>query len=46
MLACALVGGYCGANIGRRAPAGVIRVGTLVLAVGITLVFLVRAYVR
>jgi uncharacterized protein len=46
MLAGALVGGYCGANIGRRAPAGVIRVGTLLLSVGITLVFFVRAYVR
>jgi uncharacterized protein len=46
MLAGAIVGGYCGANIGRRAPAGVIRVGTLLLSVGITLVFFVRAYLR
>jgi uncharacterized protein len=46
MLAGAILGGYGGANIGRRAPAGVIRVGTLLLSVGITLVFFVRAYLR
>jgi uncharacterized membrane protein YfcA len=46
MLFGAILGGYCGANIGRRAPAGVIRVGTLLLSVGITLVFFVRAYLR
>lgn len=46
MLAGAVVGGYCGANIGRRAPAGVIRVGTLLLSVGITLAFFARAYLR
>jgi uncharacterized membrane protein YfcA len=46
MLAGAMVGGYCGANIGRRAPAGIIRVGTLLLSVGITLVFFLRAYLR
>jgi len=46
MLAGAIVGGYCGANIGRRAPAGIIRVGTLLLSVGITLVFFLRAYLR
>jgi len=32
MLAGAIVGGYCGANIGRSAPAGIIRVGTLLLS--------------
>jgi uncharacterized membrane protein YfcA len=46
MLAGAIVGGYCGAHIGRRAPAGVIRVGTLLLSVGITLAFFARAYLR
>jgi uncharacterized membrane protein YfcA len=46
MLLGAILGGYGGANIGRRAPAGVIRVGTLLLSVGITLVFFVRAYLR
>jgi uncharacterized protein len=46
MLVGAILGGYGGANIGRRAPAGVIRIGTLLLSVGITLVFFVRAYLR
>jgi uncharacterized protein len=46
MLAGAIVGGICGANIGRRAPAGAIRIGTLLLSVGITLGFFVRAYLK
>jgi uncharacterized protein len=46
MLVGAVVGGICGANIGRRAPAGVIRVGTLLLSVAITLGFFVRAYMQ
>jgi uncharacterized membrane protein YfcA len=46
MLAGAILGGFCGANIGRRAPAGVIRVGTLLVSVGITLAFFARAYVK
>ncbi len=46
MLAAAAIGGYCGALIGRRAPAGLIRAGTLLLSVGITLVFFVRAYLQ
>jgi uncharacterized protein len=46
MLVGAILGGYGGANIGRRAPAGAIRIGTLLLSVGITLVFFVRAYLR
>jgi uncharacterized protein len=46
MLVGAILGGYGGANIGRRAPAGVIRIGTLLLSVGMTLVFFVRAYLR
>jgi uncharacterized membrane protein YfcA len=46
MIARNIVGGYGGANIGRSAPAGIIRVGTLLLSVGITLVFFLRAYLR
>jgi uncharacterized membrane protein YfcA len=46
MLVGAILGGYCGANIGRRAPAGVIRVATLLVSAGITLGFFVRAYLR
>jgi uncharacterized protein len=42
----AVIGGICGANIGRRAPAGVIRVGTLLLSVAITLGFFARAYLN
>ena len=44
MLVGAILGGYLGANIGRRAPAGVIRSGTLLLSVCITLAFFARAY--
>jgi hypothetical protein len=44
MLVGAVLGGYCGANIGRRAPAGVIRIGTLVVSVSITAIFFVRGY--
>jgi hypothetical protein len=40
------LGGYLGANIGRRAPAAVIRIGTLLLSVCITLAFFARAYLR
>ena len=39
-------GGFCGANIGRSAPAGVVRVGTLMVSVGITLAFFARAYLK
>jgi hypothetical protein len=46
MLAGAVVGGFCGANIGRRAPAGAIRIGTLVLSVCMTLAFFARAYLK
>jgi uncharacterized protein len=46
MLAAAAVGGYGGAQIGRRAPPQVIRVGTLLLTGVITVAFFVRAYVR
>jgi uncharacterized protein len=46
MLAGAVVGGFCGANIGRRAPAGAIRIGTLMLSVCMTLAFFARAYLK
>ena len=46
LLVGAVIGGFCGANIGRRAPAKVIRIGTLLLSVCITLVFFARAYIR
>jgi uncharacterized membrane protein YfcA len=44
LLVGAIVGGYCGALVGRRAPAPVIRAGTLCIASGITVLFFVRAY--
>jgi uncharacterized membrane protein YfcA len=44
MLVAAAVGGYGGAQIGRRAPAKAVRVGTLLLTACITLAFFVRAY--
>jgi uncharacterized protein len=44
MLVAATVGGYCGAQIGRRASARVIRVGTVVVATGITIMFFTRTY--
>jgi uncharacterized membrane protein YfcA len=44
MLLAAIVGGYGGALIGRRASPKVIRTGTLLLTAGITLAFFVRAY--
>jgi uncharacterized membrane protein YfcA len=42
----AMLGGYFGAQIGRRAPAGVVRVGTLLVSCGITLLFFARAYLQ
>jgi uncharacterized protein len=44
MLIAATVGGYGGAQIGRRASATAVRVGTLSLTVAITLAFFARAY--
>jgi uncharacterized protein len=44
MLVAAAVGGYAGAQLGRRLPAGVIRAGTLLLTFCITLVFFLRTY--
>src|ERR1700678_2769731 len=46
MLAGAIVGGYGGAHLGRRAPPRIVRAGTLLLTAGITVAFFVRAYVR
>jgi uncharacterized membrane protein YfcA len=43
MLLAAMVGGYAGAHIGRRAPPRLIRAATLLLTVCITLAFFVRA---
>jgi uncharacterized membrane protein YfcA len=46
MLAAAIIGGYCGALVGRRAPSRVIRAGTVIIAAAITLVFFARAYLK
>ena len=40
----ALVGGYAGAHLGRRLPAGAVRAGTVLLASLLTVVFFGRAY--
>jgi uncharacterized membrane protein YfcA len=44
MLIAAVVGGYCGAQLGRRASAGIVRAVTITMAIGITSIFFVRAY--
>jgi uncharacterized membrane protein YfcA len=44
MLAGATLGGYGGARIGRRAPAGVVRALTLLATAAITLAFFVKTY--
>jgi uncharacterized membrane protein YfcA len=44
MLVASAAGGYCGAQVGRRAPAHVVRVGTLILTACITLAFFARTY--
>jgi uncharacterized protein len=46
MLATAILGAYFGSRIGRRAPAGVIRVVTVWLSIGITLAFFARGYLK
>jgi uncharacterized membrane protein YfcA len=46
MLATAIVGAYGGSLIGLRAPAGIVRVITVWLSIGITLAFFVRAYLK
>lgn len=42
MLAASIGGGYAGAQLGRRTPASVIRIGTLLLTAAITAWFFVR----
>jgi uncharacterized membrane protein YfcA len=44
MLVGAILGGWAGAHVGRRLPAGAVRAWTLVVAIGTTIVFFVRAY--
>jgi uncharacterized membrane protein YfcA len=44
MLAASAIGGYCGAQVGRRASAPVVRAGTLILTACITLAFFVKTY--
>jgi len=44
LLLAATAGGYAGALAGRRAPARVVRVGTLGLTMTITAAFFVRTY--
>ena len=44
LLVAAIAGGYFGAQLGRRASAAMVRVGTLIIAAGITLLFFVRTY--
>jgi uncharacterized membrane protein YfcA len=44
MLAGAILGGYGGAHLGRRAPARVVRVMTLLVTACITLAFFVKTY--
>jgi uncharacterized membrane protein YfcA len=46
LLIAATIGGYCGAEVGRRAPASVIRAGTLTVAGCITVLFFARAYLK
>jgi uncharacterized protein len=46
MLIGATIGGYCGAQVGRRTPSRVIRAGTLFIAGCITLLFFARAYLK
>jgi uncharacterized membrane protein YfcA len=40
----AVVGGYLGAELGRRLPAPIVRAGTLLATAAITLAFFLRAY--
>jgi uncharacterized membrane protein YfcA len=44
MLLGAVIGGYGGAHVGRRAPAGVVRAVTLLATMGLTLAFFVKTY--
>ena len=42
----AVCGGYGGAHLGKRLPPKLVRAATVALAIGMTLAFFVRAYVR
>ena len=44
MLIAATIGGYGGALVGRRLPPHIVRAGTLLLTMAITVAFFVRAY--
>jgi hypothetical protein len=44
MLVASAIGGYFGAQLGRRAPASIVRAGTLILTACITLAFFVKTY--
>jgi uncharacterized membrane protein YfcA len=44
MLLAAALGGYGGALLGRRAPAHLVRTGTISVSIVITLLFFLRAY--
>jgi hypothetical protein len=44
MLAGAVIGGWLGARVGKRLPAGAVRVWTLFVAIATTIVFFWRAY--
>jgi uncharacterized protein len=46
LLIAAAIGGYGGAMLGRRANPQVIRWGTVIISVGITVAFFVKAYAR
>jgi uncharacterized protein len=46
MLIAATIGGYGGAQIGRRAPPQIIRNATLIITVCITLSFFIMVYIR
>jgi uncharacterized membrane protein YfcA len=46
MLVGGTVGGYAGAHVGKRLPAPVIRIGTLLVTAAITIAFFVKAYGR
>jgi uncharacterized protein len=44
MLLAAILGGYGGAQLGRRMPAQIVRAGTLILSACITVAFFVKTY--
>jgi uncharacterized membrane protein YfcA len=46
MLIAAIGGGFGGAQIGRRAPRKVVRIGTVLLTASITLAFFLRTYTQ